>query len=142
MAIVTFVYSDWAAAYPELATFTTEGAATGYFGRATLLLDNTDSSPSPYTPPAVTERLTLLYLLVAHIAALSNPQRAGLTGRVSSATQGSVSVSLELSPSAGRAYYNQTAYGLEYWEATAKYRMFRPYVGPQPFFQPRYYRPR
>jgi len=142
MAVVSFVYADWAAAYPELATFTTEGAATGLFGRACLLLDNTDASPSPYNPPAVTERLTLLYLLVAHLAALANPARAGLSGRVSSATQGTVTVALELSPSSGRPYYNQTSYGLEYWEATAKYRMFRPYVGPQPFFQPRYVRPR
>jgi len=72
----------------------------------------------------------LLYLLTAHVAALSYGENGQgprpLVGRISSATEGSVSVSAEYNVAPGSAqWYAQTGYGAQYWEATAKYRVGR-----------------
>ncbi|KAG1434388.1 hypothetical protein G6F55_014548 [Rhizopus delemar] len=56
---------------------------------------------------------------------------SGLVGRVSSATEGSVSVSSDYSAPAGSAqWYLQTPYGAMYWEATAWLRVGRYVPGP------------
>ncbi len=124
--VVAFVYADWQAAYPEFSTtVTTAQQALGYFDQATLLQDNTGwliSDPTQLT--------TLLYLLTAHIAALfagTNTQPAsGLVGRISNATEGSVSVGTDLSGIPGSAaYFTQTKYGFAYWQMTAAYRTMR-----------------
>jgi hypothetical protein len=47
-------------------------------------------------------------------------------GRISSATQGSVTVQTELNVLPGQAsWYSQTKYGLDFWQATAGYRLAR-----------------
>ena len=129
MAIASFSYTTWAARYPELAPFVNEALATAYFFEACMFLNNTDSSP-------VTDaniRLVLLNMLVAHISKLNayiNGQApSDLVGRVSSATEGSVSVSAEMNIARGSAqWFNQTRYGAEYWQATAVFRtaQYRP----------------
>ena len=56
-----------------------------------------------------------------------------LVGRVASASEGSVSVSLEYasSTSVNQAWFFQTPYGAQFWQATAAYRQMR-YVAPMP----------
>ena len=71
-------------------------------------------------------RKKLFYLLVAHKAELQNRIDGGnssLIGRISSASEGSVSISSEF-PSAGgkiSSWLNQTPYGVEYLAMIAPY---------------------
>ena len=122
MAISVFDPATFAARYPELATVPTP-TLNAYFSEAEIYLNNTDASP-------VTDanmRLVLLNMLVAHIAALNfgvngNAPQDGV-GRVSAATQGSVSVTLNMDAQPGSAaWFQQTKYGAAYWQATASYR--------------------
>lgn len=146
MTAVVFDYSEWAAAYPLEAAYTTQPVAENYFLIATGLLDNTDGSPVPYDPaatPPVLIRKNALYLLVSHIAVLNSPARAstGLVGRISSASEGSVSVQTSLNVKSGTAeYYAQTPWGLLFWQMTSAYRRGFYAPGPQEYRQPRPYR--
>lgn len=102
-----------------------------YFAEATLYLNNTDSS----RVSDVNQRAMLLNMLTAHIAVMNgtgaNEQGAsGLVGRVSSASEGSVSVSTDFGPTTNsQAWYSQTTYGAQYWAATASLRTVQ-YIAP------------
>jgi hypothetical protein len=139
--IVIFDYQHWMMVYPEFSAVT-QPRAQAFFDQACILCDNTACSPVPAQKP----RSTYLDMLTAHIAALSgglNPcgtvtagQGMGMIGRISSATEGSVSISSEYSVNGdgpNAAWYNQTQYGALYWIATAQYRTWHYFVGPQPF---------
>lgn len=133
MGIVVFDPAAFVAMYPEFSTVNSTVLQI-YFGRATMQLDNTDCS----RVQDVSQRAALLYLLVAHIAAMNgsgvNGQGASpLVGRLSSATEGSVSVSTEYAAPANatEAWFLQTKYGAEYWAATAAYRTAI-YIAPPP----------
>lgn len=75
-------------------------------------------------------RQTLLYLLTAHVVALSptggvNGQApSGLVGRISDASEGSVSAGTEYSSTItnSQAYFVQTQYGAQYWALIAQFR--------------------
>ena len=139
MAVADFDYALWSASYPELAPVT-ELVAGALFRRATLFLNNTDGSPVS----DVALRLDLLNLIVAHLASLGGAGQEGgaswLVGRVTSATEGSVSVKVDAGPSsAGSAFWLQTTYGFQYWTATAGYRTMHYVPGPQPQFERPYY---
>lgn len=145
--VVYFDYDAWLAAYPEFAAVT-EPRATRFFNEACVFCDNTPASPVPYnsTLNPTGPRDIYLAMLTAHIAQLNGGlnasgqlpagQGGGLVGRIQSASEGSVSVSVGDmgsgdGPSAG--WYNQTQYGAAYWTATAQYRTWRYYLGPEPF---------
>lgn len=137
MAVAVFDYAAWVARYPEFGAVSEQRAAL-FFAEAGLYLDNTDASPVQ----DVAMRLVLLNMATAHIAALSGALNAdgkpsGLVGRVSSASEGSVSVSTELGLVPGSAvWFQQTSYGLAFWQATKGYRG-AVYVAPQPYnFEP------
>jgi hypothetical protein len=126
MTVAVFSYAGWAARYPELVTATPEPLAVELFAEAALYLDNTDGSPVLADAVTYQPRLLLLGMLVAHLAALRSPDRAGMVGRIASAGQGSVNVSAAMdgqTPNA--AWYQQTQYGANYWTATARYRTAR-----------------
>lgn len=142
MPAVAFDWSVWSARYPELvAKGVTEPLATSFFAEAGLLLNNTDCSV--VTDDAT--RLLLLNMITAHIAALwanANAGNGGAVGRMASATQGSVSVSLDYGQ-VGRseAWWVQTPYGAQWWASTAMYRTMQYVPGPQPYlgsFMPQY----
>jgi hypothetical protein len=126
-AVATFSFSAWQSAYPEFSTTViTSAQAQNYFNIATIYFRN--DGGGPVQDP--TMQLTLLNMLTAHVAFLAvgnnnGPSSAsqGIVGRISSATQGSVSVSAELSnvPQAA-AYYAQSEYGWTFWNATAPFR--------------------
>lgn len=132
---ITFDYAAWQAAYPLLATVPSADA-TGYFNLATMLFRNDGTSPAP----TVAMQTTLLYLLTAHMAKLFAPQSqggqaAGIVGRISNASEGSVSVQTEYSSqiSDSQAFYIQTTYGALFWQMTAVFRTMRyrvPYSNP------------
>ncbi len=128
--LADFVYADWALRYPELAappdgTGTTSSVqAADDFLQAGLYLNNTPCSIVQNVPV----RTMLLYMLTAHIAALAARQKAepdgnALVGRISDATQGSVSVSTDVGTTTNnQAWFYQTQYGMSFWQATAAYR--------------------
>lgn len=135
---VTFNYADWVAQNPALANIS-EPQATNFFNLATLYFNNLG------WPGSLTQAATLLYMLTAHIArlfaprdALGNPSSAGtfpppIVGRVSSASQGSISVQTDYdsNSSPSEKWYNQTPEGAAYWAATAQFRTALFIPGPQ-----------
>lgn len=133
--IVIFAYATWASMYPELATYVTEPVAQGYFNMATTFCDNTASSPIADSSVGG-QRETILYMATAHIAKLLNPlgqaSASPLVGRISNATQGSVSVATQNDYPPGSAqWWQQTQYGSMFWMATAQFRRFRYAAGPR-----------
>ena len=133
--IVTFVYADWLAVYPEFTATATAAQGQNDFDIATLFLDNTECSPVQ----DVTRRTSLLYMITAHVAQLyqgsSGPGGSTISpivGRVSQATEGSVSISSELAGMGkNEAWWVQTKYGLMAWQAMAPYRAGKYYPPPQ-----------
>lgn len=134
--VATFDWSTWELLYPELISRgVTQPYATALFnGPAGLLLDNTECS----RVQDLGQRGYMLGLIVAHIAWLSGPGSSGAVGRVSQASQGSVSASLDYGQvTQSEAYWVQSPYGALYWQATAAYRTGvyvpappTPYTGP------------
>jgi hypothetical protein len=133
--VVTFNFNTFGALFPELLSLVNATQAQAYFNRACLQLDNsTTSIIQDATPGGMRE--TLLYLLVAHLATLGQ-RDANQVGRISDAAQGTVHVAFESAPAIGTsAWFMQTRYGAEYWQATAVYRTFQPIPTWQPFGLP------
>lgn len=134
--VVVFNHQTWAARYPELAAWVPN--AQPYFDEAQLYLSNTPTSL--VKDEAI--RAVLLNMLTAHIAALNAPLNCEpsptLVGRITSASEGSVSVSVDNQyPPGDVQWYQQTKYGAAYWAATAPYRTMRYVAGAQPAILPR-----
>lgn len=139
MAVVIFDVAAFRLRYPEFASVSDE-LLQAYFTEATVYLNNTDSSPVT----DVNQRAVFLNMLVAHLAAINsgvNGQAAsGLVGRVTSASEGSVSVSVDAGPSSASSWwYMQTPYGAQYWQATLPYRTIRYLPGGSPSMYPYHY---
>jgi hypothetical protein len=130
--VVVFDYESWVARYPEFAAVS-EPLAQAYFDESSLYFANCGwTAALPQAP-------TLLNMLTAHIAWLysprdvnGNPASTGqtaspLVGRISTASEGSVSVGTELtsSGSPSEAFFTQTKYGFSFWQATAQFRTAR-----------------
>ena len=124
-SVANFNYELWQAQFREF-TNISQVQAQGFWNEACLLHNNTGSGP--VADPNM--QASLLNLLTAHIAFLrvgtaTNPSAAsqGMVGRVSSANQGSVSLSTDL-PSLGpnAAWLSQSPYGLQYYHAMAPFR--------------------
>ena len=129
MAIVTFDAVAFKIRYPEFAAVS-DSYLSACFDQSGLYLSNTDSSPVQ----DVTIRQMLLWMLTAHIAFLAGALRPGgvaggggpmPVGRTSSATEGSVSVSMEYGVPGTAAWFSQSQYGAEFWQATLSLRSFR-----------------
>lgn len=139
MAIVVFNIEAFRERYPEFNSVS-DARLNAYFVEATVYLDNTDCSP--VTDAAV--RSACLNMLVAHLAAINSgaggQASSGVVGRVTSASQGSVSVSVDAGPSSASSWwYLQTPYGAAYWQATARYRTFRYHPDASPSGYPTHY---
>lgn len=131
MAIVVFDPSQFKTAFPEFAAVP-DARLTLLFNMATAsLIDNTDAS----IVVDVVQRASMLDLAVAHlltlfgttVAGTGNAGPSGVVGRLSSATEGSVSSSFEMNVpvSPGSAWWNQTQYGAMFWVMMAPFRSFR-----------------
>jgi hypothetical protein len=134
---VIFNYSNFALRYPEIVPYCNSDLAGMYFTEATMLLDNTANSPIQDVPL----RASLLNLLTAHIAALNAPLNgqasSPLVGRISEATEGSVTVKAEMLAAPGSAqWFNSTKYGAQYFQMTLPFRSARYAVGPRRSFMP------
>jgi hypothetical protein len=135
--VVEFDYERWARRYPELAGDVPSTLAQELFDEAGVAyLSNSPRS----VVSDLGQRAVLLNMVVAHIAALGGAGQvggaSGAVGRVTSATEGDVSVELDAGPSsASSAFWLQTPYGFRFWQATASYRTMRYVPGPQPMFE-------
>lgn len=121
MPAVVFDKARFQTAYPEVRA--ADAQLEMWFAQAESLLDNTGRS----IVKKPEEREMLLFLLVRHVAALTErAAQGGLVGRIASAAEGSVSVSADMGAvGSNAAWYLQTPYGATYWQLTAKYRRFR-----------------
>lgn len=133
-----FNYTTWITLFPELSGVSS-AQATLYFGLATGFVRN--DGRGPICDPNI--QAELLNLITAHIAKIFSQQTNGtpttggtetasLVGRISGATEGSVSVQTEYpgqSPSA--AWWDQTTYGAMAWVLMKPYRTFRYFGNPK-----------
>lgn len=129
--VVTFDYLAWSSRYPELAAWVGAPQAQAYFDEAALYCDNTPCSPIP-----IWTRPMILGMATAHIAALNAPLNnapsSPLVGRISNATEGSVTVATQNDYPPGVAqWWQQTKYGAAWWAATVQYRTMH-YSPPPP----------
>lgn len=134
MAVVALDPAKFKTAFPEFADVP-DARLTVLFGIiGATILDNTGAS----VVTDVTMRESLMFLLLAHMLTLygTGPLAGapgagtgpfGAVGRVSSATEGSVSSSMEYhaAASATEAWFSQTQYGAMYWAMTVSFRSFR-----------------
>ena len=138
MAVAVFDYTKWAAMFPYLAdpNGVNEALAGSFFDVAGLLLANDDCSPITDTD----KRLVFLNYIVAHLARLAGypvaaggtAQPDGMVGRVSSATEGTVSVSTDYGAvRENQAWWLQTQEGATFWQLTRFLRTAR-YIAPPP----------
>lgn len=140
---IVFDYANWIALFPELAGVG-ETPATSYFNLATMLVNNCGW---PISDPAMLSNI--LYLVTAHLAKLfsQNTQGVptsggtegptGIVGRISTATEGSVSVSAEMpNQPPNAAWWQQTQYGALVWQLLKPFRLFRYVPGPRRIYNP------
>ena len=132
MPSVTFDATAFKARYLEFAAVA-DPLLSACFDEAGLYLSNADNSPVQN----LTRRAVLLNMLTAHIAALggalSSDGQPRPVGRVSSATEGSVSASMEYLAPGSSAWFAQTQYGAAFWQATTSLRGFRYIAQPTRF---------
>ncbi|MDN0088338.1 DUF4054 domain-containing protein [Yersinia nurmii] len=130
MAIVVLDIPKFRAMFPEFSNVA-DDLLPFLFEQATDYLNNTEYS----LVIDVTKRERLLYLLMAHLAYMrfgddKGNGGSGMVGRLSSASEGSVSVSSEAGVVEFRyMWYTQSPYGMDYWQATKVYRMANYYPG-------------
>jgi hypothetical protein len=128
-AIGTFTYADFIAAYPAFANAPPQATLQAYFTLAGQVWLRNDGT-GPVTDPNL--QTQLLYMLTAHLAQLfSGPDGndpSGLVGRISSATEGSVTVASEYQSTMNSTWFDQSPYGAAFWQATATYRSFAAYI--------------
>lgn len=122
MPAVVFDTGRFLARFPEFENVADE-QLQALFNEATLYLDNTDAS----LVTNVAAREALFILLVAHLAQLNFGSKTSpatpLVGRVTSVSEGSVSISGDAPALPGTAtWYGLTKYGISYWQATAPWR--------------------
>jgi hypothetical protein len=104
----------------------------GMFAEAGLYLNNTDRS----IVQDINLRGVLLQMLTAHKAFLSGLLTADgqprPVGRVSAATEGAVSATFEgVPPTPGTgAWFQQSQYGADFWQATTGYRGMKYFAQP------------
>ena len=144
MAVAIFDYAAWQALFPELAAVPSATAAAFFNVVGAGLISNTDSSVIADSAA----RLTIMNYAVAHLAKLAGyPLAAGQTtptpdgsvGRVSSASEGAVSASLDYGQvSASAAWWVQTQYGATAWQMLLPFRTMRYSARPPYYFGPAY----
>ena len=117
--VVEFVVAEFRGMYPKITA--SDLQLESFFYEAELLFNNTSKS----CEKDLKKRKVLLYMIVAHLATLQAQVDSGnmLVGRLSSASEGSVSVSSDYGTlSDGEKWWDQTPYGAKFWKMTAFYR--------------------
>ena len=125
MPAVVFDPAAFKARYPEFAAVA-DPALQACFDEAGMYLSNSDKPVANET-----RRLVLFNMLTAHVAYIGGLLSAdGMprpVGRVSQASEGSVSAAFEgVPPTPGSgAWFQQSQYGAAFWQATSSLRGMR-----------------
>lgn len=117
--VVEFDVAEFRGMYPNIKN--TDTQLQFCFMKAELFFNNTEQS----CEKDINKRKIYLYLIVAHLATLQAQVESGntLVGRISSATEGSVSVSSDYGVlGRNEKFWAQTQHGAEYWALTALFR--------------------
>lgn len=123
MAAVVFDPAEFKEVYPQFVNIA-DTVCRFAFTEAELYLNNTDNSVVKNEE----KRKLLLYMLTCHILTLK--ERGGDTvGQLSSASEGSVSVSYSVPSIAGAEWFSQTQCGLAFWQAIKPYTLGPRYYG-------------
>jgi hypothetical protein len=128
--IVTFNYQSWIQLFPQFA-YITQPQAQMFFQLATQLHRNDGGGPVS----DVNTQTNLLDLATAHLVQLFAPNITGqspnrdanVVGRITNASEGSVSVATEfpMPANATASWWAQTSYGAFYWTVSAPFRTMR-----------------
>lgn len=133
LQLITFDAKLFGARFPEFSNVDGD-LLKMYFDEAGLLCENAAANPLSSEPARLRQAL---YLLTAHLAkiysgACKDNGPSGAVGRISEATEGSVSVRLDFGPALNtEAFYVQTPYGAEYLQVIGAIRAFRYYAQPR-----------
>ncbi len=129
-------YATWLVRYPQFASGGAQPVSqplySQYFADAQMYQANNGAGPIADTTTAT----RLMMMMIAHIATMEAPLASGaspspLVGRISSASEGSVSVGVENQYPAGTPqWFQQTKPGSDWWAATAQFRTMRYRPGP------------
>jgi hypothetical protein len=129
---ITFNYAMWVTRYPEFQNIS-EPLAQLYFNEACIYVDNTGQGPIN-DPNTLT---IILNMATAHICFMNAPkigdqfnsdgsESSPLVGRISNASEGSVSVGTEYSDQPGTAqWWVQSRYGAAVYQALMPFRTAR-----------------
>ena len=124
MTAVVFNPAAFKARYPEF-TAVADLSLTACFDEAELYLSNADNSPVQN----LNRRAILLNMLTAHVAyiggLLSADSMPRPVGRLSQASEGSVSAAFENLAPGSASWFQQSQYGAAVWQATTSLRGFR-----------------
>lgn len=137
LGVVVFDLAAFRAQYPAFASVP-DAAVNFNFTLAELMLNNSCCS----VVTDANQREMLLNLLTAHITALLNGVNgqapSGAVGRVATGTEGSITVGLEYATTTSQsmAYFTQTSWGAQFWQATVGYRTMRYIPAPQRNYGP------
>lgn len=123
--VVQFNYASWVLLFPQFSGLSQPQVVNLILPLAEGYCRN--DGGGPVTSAAM--QTNLLNLMVAHIAQLffgANGQTPSpLVGRVSSASEGSVSVQTDFPSNPNSAWYNQTPFGAAFWALAAPTRTMR-----------------
>jgi hypothetical protein len=142
-SILTLDYDVWSQRFPALVPPTgpvTKPMAEMYWVEAGMYWHNDGMGPAGVTDD---QQRLLLDLLTAHIAglnaAISGALPYNVVGRIANASEGSVSVGVQLSLAPGgvlQEWFAQTKWGFSFWAMTAGFRLARYRPGPRRIFDP------
>ena len=134
--IVTFDVTAWRALFPEFSNVTDQQLTGPIWTMAQAYCRNDGGGPVC----DVLVQTELLNLMVAHIAQLlygSTTQPAtGLAGPITSATEGSVSVTSGIVFNTSNQWFLSTKYGSMFWQLALPYRLARYWPKITQQFQP------
>jgi len=142
-ACVTFNFPSWLALFPQFGVTTPQFNALAETQVTQLILPLAEQYCEGVlrmttNKPAL--QTQLLNLMVSHVAQLlfgsSTQPPSPLVGRISTASEGSVSVGVEFPTTPDNAWFLQTVYGSMFWQLALPFRLGRyaAKVTPQPQF--------
>ena len=133
---VTFNYQSWAELYTQFSALTQAQVESMALPLAEQYCRNDGGGP---VTTAATQT-NLLNLMVAHICQLlfgiNGQPPSPLVGRITNASEGTVSVAVEFPTTPTNAWFLQTQFGALFWQASAPYRTMRYIHSPRRLFTP------
>lgn len=126
-SVVELEMALWHELYPAFAT-ATDLQLTLWWEQINALIDNSPTSPVPYSPPSQTTRKAIMYAALCHMAELAG-RGNGAVGRVVNSAEGSVNAALAYDDKSGPAWWVQTQCGALAWQMLKPYRAGGLYFG-------------